>query len=100
MVKYCNVTDRKFDSRWVCVGFQGRRVYVDTVRDLAARAEELLGDIDVLVNNAGITTNLPFHDVTVEQFDTLYNVNIRSMYFLTPSVIRCALTRSLMPEPF
>ena len=61
---------------------------VDAVRDLAAQAEEMLGGIDVLVNNAGITTNLPFHDVTVEQFDTLYNVNIRAMYFLTQAVTR------------
>src|SRR5262249_30660547 len=45
------------------------------------------GGVHVLVNNAGITMNLPFEQVTVEQFDTLYNVNIRAMFFLTQAVL-------------
>ena len=49
---------------------------VDQVFGLAKAAIDFLGGIDVLVNNAGITMNRPFEDVTVEQFDTLYNVNI------------------------
>ena len=31
--------------------------------------------------------NLPFEKVTPEQFDTLYNVNICSMFFLTQAVL-------------
>ena len=31
--------------------------------------------------------NRPFLDVTPEQFDTLYNVNIRGMYFLTQAAV-------------
>jgi NAD(P)-dependent dehydrogenase (short-subunit alcohol dehydrogenase family) len=57
------------------------------VRGLAAQAIEFLGGLDVLVNNAGITMNLPFEQVTVEQFDTLYNVNIRGMFFLTQAAL-------------
>src|SRR6185369_11416973 len=57
------------------------------VRALAARAIDFLGGLDVLVNNAGITMNMPFEQVTPEQFDTLYNVNIRGMFFLTQSAV-------------
>ena len=57
------------------------------VRALAAQAIAFLGGLDVLVNNAGITMNMPFEKVTVEQFDTLYNVNIRGMFFLTQAVV-------------
>ena len=57
------------------------------VRALAAQALAFLGGLDVLVNNAGITMNMPFEKVTVEQFDTLYNVNIRGMFFLTQAVV-------------
>jgi NAD(P)-dependent dehydrogenase (short-subunit alcohol dehydrogenase family) len=39
------------------------------------------------VNNAGITMNEPFENVTVEQFDLLYGVNIRAMFFLTQAVV-------------
>jgi len=31
--------------------------------------------------------NVPFADVTVEQFDTLYNVNIRAMFFVTQTCL-------------
>jgi glucose 1-dehydrogenase/3-oxoacyl-[acyl-carrier protein] reductase len=57
------------------------------VRGLAAQAIEFLGGLDILINNAGITMNKPFEQVTPEQFDTLFNVNIRGMYFLTQAAI-------------
>jgi len=52
-------------------------------RALAARAADFLGGLDVLINNAGITMNQPFLETTVEEFDTLFNVNIRGMFFVT-----------------
>jgi len=60
----------------------------DTPRQLASEAIEFLGGIDVLVNNAGITMNVPFDKVTQEQFDTVFGVNIRAMYFLTQAVVQ------------
>lgn len=57
------------------------------IGELAARAVGCLGGIDVLVNNAGITMNQPFEQVTAEQFDTLYNVNVRAPFFLTQAVV-------------
>ncbi len=55
--------------------------------ELATRAAAFLGGIDVLVNNAGITMNLPFEQVTPAQFDTLYAVNVRAPFFLTQAVV-------------
>lgn len=52
-------------------------------RDLAGRAADFLGGLDVLVNNAGITMNQPFLETTVEEFDTVFNVNMRAMFFAT-----------------
>ena len=60
---------------------------VASVKNLAEQSIEFLGGLDILVNNAGITMNLPFEQVTPEQFDTLYNVNIRSMFFLTQATL-------------
>lgn len=39
------------------------------------------------MNNAGITLNAPFGEVTLEQFDTLYQVNIRAQFFLTQAAL-------------
>ena len=55
--------------------------------NLAYRAIEFLGCIDSLVNNSGITTNKPFLKVTLEQYDTLMNVNLRSPFVLTQAVV-------------
>lgn len=60
---------------------------VGQVRRLADEALAFLGGVDVLVNNAGITMNLPFDDVTPEQFDTLYHVNVRAQFFLTQRLV-------------
>ena len=67
--------------------FQADLADIEQVRALASQAIEFLGGLDVLANNAGITMNKPFLQVTPEQFDTLYDVNIRGMYFLTQAAV-------------
>ena len=52
-------------------------------RDLAVDAAGFLGGLDVLVNNAGVTMNQPFMETTIEQYKTLFNVNIGAMFFAT-----------------
>jgi 3-oxoacyl-[acyl-carrier protein] reductase len=59
----------------------------EEVRRLAEQAQSFLGGIDCLVNNAGITMNLPFEQVTPEQFETLYRVNVRAAFFLTQQLV-------------
>jgi NAD(P)-dependent dehydrogenase (short-subunit alcohol dehydrogenase family) len=60
---------------------------VPAVQAMAREAVGFLGGLDVLVNNAGITMNRPIGKVTVEQFDTLYHVNVRAPYFLCQAVL-------------
>ena len=67
--------------------FQADFTDIEQVRALAGQATAFLGGIDILVNNAGITMTQPFGDVTVEQFDTVFNVNIRAMFFLSQAVV-------------
>jgi NAD(P)-dependent dehydrogenase (short-subunit alcohol dehydrogenase family) len=56
------------------------------VQSLGQQAIAFLGGLDCLVNNSGITLNRPFLKVTPEQFDSVYNVNIRAQFFLTQIV--------------
>jgi NAD(P)-dependent dehydrogenase (short-subunit alcohol dehydrogenase family) len=63
----------------------------EEAKGLAKMAIEFLGGVDILVNNAGITMNMPFEAVTVEQFDTLYHVNIRAMFFVIQTCLHSML---------
>ncbi len=67
--------------------FQADFKDVSAVKQLAAQALKFLRSIDILINNAGITMNRPFEEVTAEQFDTLYNVNVRAQFFLTQAIM-------------
>ncbi|MEI7832984.1 MAG: SDR family oxidoreductase [bacterium] len=60
---------------------------VASLQAMALEAVAFMGGIDVLINNAGITMNRPFALTTVEQFDTLYAVNVRAPYFLTQALV-------------
>lgn len=60
---------------------------IEPLQALARDAVAFLGGLDVLVNNAGITMNMPFEKVTAEQFDILYHVNVRAPFFLTQALL-------------
>lgn len=66
---------------------------VEETRTLAVEAIEFLGGMDVLVNNAGVTASVPFEETTPEQFDVVYQVNVRGQFFLTQAALP-ALTAS------
>jgi meso-butanediol dehydrogenase/(S,S)-butanediol dehydrogenase/diacetyl reductase len=52
----------------------------DTARCLAAEAISAFGQIDVLVNNAGIHFARDITEMTVEEWDRLMDINLKSMF--------------------
>jgi NAD(P)-dependent dehydrogenase (short-subunit alcohol dehydrogenase family) len=73
--------------------FQADFNRIEEVIRLGTQAIEFLGGVDCLVNNAGISFNPPLFSVTQEQFDCLYNVNVRAQFFLTQRIAQDMLTR-------
>jgi NAD(P)-dependent dehydrogenase (short-subunit alcohol dehydrogenase family) len=58
-----------------------------SARDLAKKAIELgNGQVDILINNVGIFPFGPTHEMTEEQFDLVYAVNVRAPYFLVAQI--------------
>ena len=51
------------------------------------------GSIDVLVNNAGICQRKDFLDLTPEDFDTMWNINMRGTMLVTQRVLKHMLPR-------
>jgi len=54
---------------------------VQACSELVDQAVQFLSGIDILMNNAGITISHNFLEVTPEEFDLLYHVNVRGEFF-------------------
>ncbi len=63
------------------IALQGNLGIVADCRRIVDEAAAFLGGLDGLFNNAGITFTLEIQDVSEEQFDKIYNVNVRGQYF-------------------
>jgi NAD(P)-dependent dehydrogenase (short-subunit alcohol dehydrogenase family) len=57
-----------------------------SARALADRARELGGQVDVLVNNAGIFPTGPTPDTAEADFDRVYATNVKAPYFLVAAL--------------
>jgi NAD(P)-dependent dehydrogenase (short-subunit alcohol dehydrogenase family) len=62
--------------------------YVAQCYELVNRAQAFLGRLDILVNNAGVTLAKDFFEVTQQDFDYLYGLNIRGQYFCAQQAAR------------
>jgi len=60
---------------------------VATGRDVAGAIQQRFGGLDILVNNAGAIAKAPLQDLTIEQYEQQFNVNVRGPLFLTQSVL-------------
>jgi 3-oxoacyl-[acyl-carrier protein] reductase len=46
-----------------------------------------LGQIDVLINNAGVLIGKPFEELSLDEWDTTMSTNVRSLFLVTKAVI-------------
>ena len=56
------------------------------VARLAAAAEDALGGVDVLANNAGTSRRAAFLDITTAEWDRIIAVNLRGMFLVAQAV--------------
>ena len=75
------------------IAIQGDLGTVADCRRVVDEAAAFLGGLDGLVNNAGVTVTVDFLDVTEEQFNHLFNVNIRSQFFCAQQAVRHIVER-------
>lgn len=57
------------------------------VRAALAKLRAALGPITILVNNAGMAEFLPFEEITDEQWDRIFAINVRGAFIVTQEVL-------------
>ena len=65
----------------------------DQVRHLVDQVRGALGEIEVLVNNAGVLIARPIDELTLEDWDVTMATNLRSLYLTTRLVLPGMRTR-------
>lgn len=59
----------------------------EAVAQAVAQVTDALGEIGVLVNNAGVLIARPFEELTLEDWDTTMATNLRSLFLVTRAVL-------------
>jgi hypothetical protein len=59
-----------------------------------AHAETEVGPIDILVNNSGVSTTQHLQDVSEEDYDYMFNTNVKGVFFVAQEVGKRMLARA------
>lgn len=78
------------DARWIAADCSRE----EDIRKLADETLERMGQVDVLVNNAGAAWGAPAEDHPVEAWDKVLNLNVRGYFILSQHVAK----RSMIPR--
>ena len=71
----------------------------DSIKAAVAHAETEMGSIDILVNNSGVSTTQRIQDVTLEDYDFIFDTNVRGSFFVAQEVGKRMLARSRGAAP-
>lgn len=64
---------------------------LDPVDRIVEETQKALGGVDILVNNAGIIKRNDSIDFTVEEWDSVMNINLRTPFFLSQRAARAMI---------
>ena len=72
---------------------------LDSIKAAVAHAETEMGSIDILVNNSGVSTTQRIQDVTPEDYDFIFDTNVKGAFFVAQEVGKRMLARSRGAAP-
>ena len=75
----------------IAKGFKSDASKMEDAESLVKNVLEAFGTIDIVVNNAGITDDTLLMRMSEDQWDRVINVNLKSCFNLTKSVLRTML---------
>jgi len=70
-----------------------------SIKSAVAHAETEVGPIDVLINNSGVSTTQRLQDVAEDDYDFIFNTNVKGAFFVAQDVGKRMLARSRGTAP-
>jgi NAD(P)-dependent dehydrogenase (short-subunit alcohol dehydrogenase family) len=71
----------------------------DSIKAAVAHAETEVGSIDILVNNSGVSTTQRLQDVGEDDYDFIFDTNVKGAFFTAQEVAKRMLARSVGAAP-
>lgn len=88
-----NVVEKILQKGKRALAVQGDVSQIDQVEKMIGIINEKLGDVDILINNAGITRDNLLLRMRVEDWDDVINTNLTGMFNCTKFVIRSMMKK-------
>jgi NAD(P)-dependent dehydrogenase (short-subunit alcohol dehydrogenase family) len=82
-----HLSAKGIDARWIAADASNP----DEARRIVTETLERLGQIDVLVNNAGAAWGAPAEDHPLEAWDKVMNLNIRSLFVISQAAAKLSM---------
>lgn len=70
----------------------------DQVQAMFRQTVDHFGTLDILINNAGLQRDAPFHEMTLDQWNVVINVNLTGQFLCAREAIREFLRRGPRPD--
>jgi len=71
----------------------------DSIRSAVAHTETEVGSIDILVNNSGVSTTQRIQDVRADDYDFMFDTNVKGAFFVAQEVGKRMLARAQGSAP-
>lgn len=72
---------------------------LDSIKSAVAHAETEVGVLDILINNSGVSATQKILDVTPDDFDFIFDTNVRGAFFVAQEVGRRMVARARGAAP-
>jgi NAD(P)-dependent dehydrogenase (short-subunit alcohol dehydrogenase family) len=71
----------------------------DSIKSAVAHAETEVGSIDILINNSGVSTTQRLQDVSPDDYDFMFDTNVKGAFFVAQEVGKRMLARAKGSAP-
>jgi len=78
---------KKENENYEVIGYWPKLSNNKEIKEVFKNIKEVYGHIDILINNAGISSSTPLEDYTEEEYDKISDLNIKSVFNCSKEIV-------------